>query len=216
MSRIVLYPLFNRIWHWTQALLIILLALTGFEVRGTFHLFGYLRAVNLHHTFAVALVVLILFAIFWHVTTGEWRQYIPTRAFLREMVAFYLTGIFKNAPHPVRKERTAKLNPLQRLAYLGFKALIIPVQVSTGALYFFYPNLSAAGWGPSSLWFIAILHVLGAFGLLAFLVGHVYLTTTGHHPLSNLKAMLVGYEDMSEEMVEEAGEETAGPSAGLR
>ena len=195
MSRIVLYSVFNRLWHWSQALLIILLALTGFEVRGSWHLFGYLRAVNLHNGLAVALLVLILFAVFWHVTTGEWRQYIPTRVFLREMVAFYLTGIFRGAPHPVRKERTAKLNPLQRLAYLGFKVLIIPVQVSTGALYFFYPNLNGAGWPPASLRLIAGLHVLGAFGLLAFLVGHVYLTTTGQTPLANLKAMLKGYED---------------------
>jgi len=200
MSRIVLYSIFNRLWHWSQALLIILLALTGFEVRGSWHLFGYLRAVNLHNGLAVALLVLILFAVFWHVTTGEWRQYIPTRVFLREMVAFYLTGIFRGAPHPVRKERTAKLNPLQRLAYLGFKVLIIPVQVSTGALYFFYPNLNGAGWPPASLRVIAGLHVLGAFGLLAFLAGHVYLTTTGHTPLANLKAMLNGYEDIHEEL----------------
>ena len=196
MSRIVLYSIFNRLWHWSQALLIILLALTGFEVRGSWHLFGYLRAVNLHNGLAVALLVLILFAVFWHVTTGEWRQYIPTRVFLREMVAFYLTGIFRGAPHPVRKERTARLNPLQRLAYLGFKVLIIPVQVSTGALYFFYPNLNASGWPSASLRVIAGLHVLGAFGLLAFLAGHVYLTTTGHTPLANLKAMLTGYEDL--------------------
>ena len=200
MSRIVLYSIFNRLWHWSQALLIILLALTGFEVRGSWHLFGYLRAVNLHNGLAVALLVLILFAVFWHVTTGEWRQYIPTRVFLREMVAFYLTGIFRGAPHPVRKERTAKLNPLQRLAYLGFKVLIIPVQVSTGALYFFYPNLNGAGWPPASLRLIAGLHVLGAFGLLAFLAGHVYLTTTGQTPLSNMKAMLKGYEDIHEEI----------------
>jgi thiosulfate reductase cytochrome b subunit len=117
------------------------------------------------------------------------------------MIAFYLTGIFKNAPHPVRKERTAKLNPLQRLAYLGFKVLIIPIQVTTGALYFFYPNLSAAGWSPASLWVIAIVHVLGAFGLLAFFVGHVYLTTTGHTPATNLRAMWVGYEDLHDEAV---------------
>ena len=199
MSRIVLYSVFNRIWHWSQALLIMLMALTGFEVRGHFHLFGYLRAVNLHNGLAVALLVLILFAIFWHVTTGEWRQYIPTRSFLREMVAFYLTGIFQGAPHPIRKERTAKLNPLQRLAYLGFKVLIIPVQVTTGALYFFYPHLNNAGWSASSLSIIATMHVLGAFGLLAFLVGHVYLTSTGHTPLANLKAMLVGYEDLHDE-----------------
>ena len=200
MSRIVLYSIFNRLWHWSQAFLIILLALTGFEVRGSWHLFGYLRAVNLHNGLAVALLVLILFAVFWHVTTGEWRQYIPTRVFLREMVAFYLTGIFRGAPHPLRKERTAKLNPLQRLAYLGFKVLIIPVQVSTGALYFFYPNLNGAGWPPASLRVIAGLHVLGAFGLLAFLVGHVYLTTTGQTPFSNMKAMLKGYEDIHEEI----------------
>ncbi len=200
MSRLTLYPLFNRIWHWSQALLILLLILTGLEVRGTWHLFGYLRAVNLHNGSAVALVVLILFAIFWHVTTGEWRQYIPTRAFLHEMVAFYITGIFKNAPHPVRKERTAKLNPLQRLAYLGFKVLIIPVQVTTGALYFFYPNLQhALGWSPTALWFIAVIHVLGAFGLVAFLIGHVYLTTTGETPTANLKAMVVGWEDLPDE-----------------
>jgi len=149
---------------------------------------------------AVALVTLIVFAIFWHVTTGEWRQYIPTRKFLREMVAFYLTGIFKGASHPVKKHRMAKLNPLQRLAYLGFKVLIIPVQITTGALYYFYPNLQHAfGWSPSALWFIAVVHVLGAFGLVAFLIGHVYLTTTGHTPLTNIKAMITGWEDLPDD-----------------
>ena len=200
MSRVVLYTRFNRFWHWTQALLIILLALTGFEVRGSLRCFGYQRAVNLHHGLALALLVLILFAIFWHATTGEWRQYLPTRAFLREMLAFYLTGIFRGAPHPVRKARTAKLNPLQRLAYLGFKVLIIPVQVTTGALYFFYPNLNNAGWPPATLGVIAALHVLGAYGLVAFLIGHVYLTSTGDTPLANLKAMLKGYEDLPNEL----------------
>ena len=148
----------------------------------------------------MALIVLIVFAIFWHITTGEWRQYIPTRKFLREMVAFYLTGIFKGAPHPVKKHRMAKLNPLQRLAYLGFKVLIIPVQVTTGALYYFYPNLQLAmGWSPSSLWVIAVIYVLGAFGLVAFLIGHVYLTTTGHTPLTNIFAMITGWEDLQDD-----------------
>ena len=201
MRRVVLYELFERFWHWSQALLIITMMLTGFEIRGVGpHLFGFARAVTLLNYLALALVVLIVFAIFWHVTTGEWRQYIPTRKFLQEMVGFYLTGIFKGAPHPVKKHRMAKLNPLQRLAYLGFKVLIIPVQVSTGALYFFYPNLRLAlGWSPNSLWFIAVLHVLGAFALVAFLVGHVYLTTTGHTPLTNLKAMLLGWEDLHDD-----------------
>lgn len=201
MRRVILYEKFERFWHWMQALLIITLMITGFEVRGLLHfrLLGFATAVTVHNYSALLLVVLVAFAIFWHVTTGEWRQYVPTRKFLKDMVGFYLTGIFKGAPHPVKKHRMAKLNPLQRLAYLGFKVLIIPVQVTTGALYFFYPNLSRMGWPPSSLWVIAVLHVIGAFALVAFFIGHIYLTTTGHTPLTNLKAMLTGYEDMPDD-----------------
>ena len=201
MRRVVLYEGFERFWHWAQALLILTMMLTGFEVRGLgLHLFGFQRAVALHNILAVTLLVLIVFAIFWHITTGEWRQYIPTRKFLREMIAFYVTGIFKGAPHPVRKHRMAKLNPLQRLAYFGFKVLIIPVQVTSGALYYYYPNLQQAlGWPPASLWVIAVVHVLGAFGLVAFLIGHVYLTTTGHTPLTNIKAMLTGWEELEDD-----------------
>jgi thiosulfate reductase cytochrome b subunit len=202
MRRIVLYEGFERFWHWSQALMIITMMLTGIEIRGLggLHLFGFSRAVTVHNYMALALVTLIAFAIFWHITTGEWRQYIPTRKFLREMVDFYLIGIFKGAPHPVKKNRMAKLNPLQRVAYLGFKVLIIPVQVTTGALYFFYPYLSHnLGWPPASLWVIAIIHVLGAFGLIAFLFGHIYLTTTGHTPTTNIKAMITGYEDIHDD-----------------
>lgn len=201
MRRVILYETFERFWHWAQALMIITLMLTGLEVRGIgLHLFGFQRAVSLHNILAVALVVLIVFAIFWHITTGEWRQYIPTRKFLREMADFYLTGIFKGAPHPVKKHRMAKLNPLQRLAYLGFKVLIIPVQISTGALYYFYPNLQhSLGWSSAALWVIAVLHVVTAFVLVAFLIGHVYLTTTGHTPLTNLKAMITGWEDLRDD-----------------
>jgi len=32
------------------------------------HLFGFQRAVSLHNILAIALVTLIVFAIFWHVT----------------------------------------------------------------------------------------------------------------------------------------------------
>lgn len=201
MRRVVLYETFERFWHWAQALLIITMMLTGFEIRSLgLHLFGFQRAVTIHNVLSVVLMVLIVFAIFWHITTGEWRQYIPTRKFLREMADFYLTGIFKGAPHPVKKHRMAKLNPLQRLAYLGFKVLIIPVQITTGALYYFYPSLQhALGWSSSSLWIIAILHVATAFILVSFLVGHVYLTTTGHTPLTNLKAMITGWEDLRDD-----------------
>ena len=199
MTRVVLYKRFERFWHWTQALLIIGLLITGLEVHGSYRIMGYASAVDLHNILALALIVLIVFAIFWHLTTGEWKQYVPTRKFLREMAGFYLTGIFRGAPHPVRKSRTAKLNPLQRLAYLGFKLLIIPVQITSGLVYFFYPELNAHGWPVWTLKAAATVHIIGAFFLLAFLVAHVYLTTTGETPLTNIKAMIYGWELMEEE-----------------
>jgi len=52
--------------------------LTGFEIRGIYPVFGFERAVELHTLAAWSLVTLWVFAIFWHFTTGEWRQYIPT------------------------------------------------------------------------------------------------------------------------------------------
>jgi len=44
-KKIYLYTRFERFWHWVQSLLIFLLLLTGFEVHGSFSLFGFQKAV---------------------------------------------------------------------------------------------------------------------------------------------------------------------------
>ena len=69
---------FGRFWHWTQSFLILFLAVTGFEIHGSLRFFGYEQAVRFHNGAAMAFLVLIAFAVFWHFTTDEWRQYVPT------------------------------------------------------------------------------------------------------------------------------------------
>jgi thiosulfate reductase cytochrome b subunit len=202
MKKQLVYSRFNRLWHWTQTGLILFLALTGFEIHGSFSFFGFEQAVTLHNTAAYSFLVLIVFAIFWHFTTGEWRQYLPTRQHLRAQIEYYITGIFRNAPHPTRKTALTKLNPLQRLVYLALKVMVIPVMVLSGLLYLYYRypqsgtihQLNIEG-----LEYIALLHTAGAFFLISFVIVHVYLITTGHTPTSNLKAMITGYEDVEEE-----------------
>lgn len=189
---VYMYRGFERFWHWTQAALILLLALTGFEIHGTFELLGYQQAVAYHNAAAIALVVLVAFAIFWHFTTGEWRQYVPTRKFLRAQAEYYITGIFRDAPHPTRKTAASKLNPLQKLVYLGLKVLVIPVMVISGLVYMYSRHAIGT---------VAVLHTAGAFLLVAFVVSHIYLTTTGETPVSNLKAMLTGHEEVTSEPV---------------
>jgi thiosulfate reductase cytochrome b subunit len=202
MRREYVYKGFERFWHWTQALLILFLALTGFEIHGSLSFFGFEHAVAYHKGAAWALLVLIAFAIFWHLTTGEWRQYLPTRENLREQAEYYLVGIFRAAPHPTRKSALSKLNPLQKLVYLALKVLVIPVIVASGLLYMFYRYPQRHGieaLNVKGLEAIAVLHTAGAFLLVAFLVGHVYLITTGHTLSSNLKAMITGWEDLEAE-----------------
>jgi thiosulfate reductase cytochrome b subunit len=195
MQRIYLYTRFERFWHWAQALLIGLLALTGLEVHGTYSLLGYKQAAELHNWAGISWFVLYTFVIFWEFTTGEWKQYIPTTKKLLAVVSYYLYGIFRGEPHPVPKSERNKHNPLQRLTYLGISVVLIPVQVVTGLLYYTYN--SWPDWGLNlKLSTLAMIHTAGAYALLIFLIVHIYMTTTGHSLSAHLKAMWTGWEEV--------------------
>lgn len=206
MSRVYIYKGFERFWHWSQASLIMFLALTGFEVHGSFEIFGFEKAAEFHRVASWMLIGLIVFAIFWHVTTGEWKQYIPTTKKLKDQIMYYLLGIFKHEHHPTVKSKLRKLNPLQRLVYLFFKLLLIPVTVFSGILYMLYKTIdqnNVVVVEDIPLESIAFWHTLGAILLMVFLVIHVYMTTTGETPTSNINAMITGYEELDDEHEED-------------
>jgi thiosulfate reductase cytochrome b subunit len=202
MKKEYVYRSFERFWHWMQASLIIFLGVTGFEIHGSIHFFGFDQAVRYHNAAAIAFLVLIVFAIFWHFTTGEWRQYLPTWKNLKAQAIYYVFGIFRNAPHPTKKTVLSKLNPLQKLVYAGLKVLVIPVMGMSGLLYMFYrypQRYEVGGLNIGTLEVIAIVHTIGAFLLVSFFVAHLYLITTGRTVTSNLKAMMTGFEEFPDE-----------------
>ncbi|RPI06839.1 MAG: cytochrome B [Ignavibacteriae bacterium] len=199
MKKEYVYRSFERFWHWLQAVLILFLGITGFEIHGSIRFFGYDQAVAYHHVASMSFLVLIVFAVFWHITTGEWKQYLPTRKNLRAQLEYYILGIFHNAPHPTKKTVLSKLNPLQKLVYAGLKVLVIPVMVFTGLLSMFYrypQRYEVLSLNINGLQTIALLHTIGAFLLVAFFIAHLYLITTGRTVTSNLKAMITGYEEL--------------------
>ena len=203
-KQVYIYQGFERFWHWLQALLIIFLAFTGFEVHGTYTFFGFKFAVQYHNLAAWMLIFLIVFAIFWHLTTGEWKQYIPTVKNLKAQLNYYIFGIFRNAPHPTKKTVLTKMNPMQKLTYFGLKILVIPLSVTSGLLYIFYRYPTKHGIDAiniQSLEFVAIFHTLAAILLVLFFIIHLYLITTGETLTSNLKAMLTGYEELEDEEI---------------
>lgn len=201
MKRVYFYKAYERFWHWAQTLIVITLIITGFEIHGSFDVFGYEGAVRIHNTSAWIFLVLTVFTIFWHLTTDAWKQYIPTKKNLKAQIEYYFSGIFKKKPHPADKTPYKKLNPLQRIVYAGLKVFIFPVMFMTGFLYYFF-HFPVKGIELESLETIAVLHTLGAFVIIAFLIVHLYLITTGRTVFSGLKAMITGWEEVPEEEME--------------
>jgi thiosulfate reductase cytochrome b subunit len=187
-TRIYIYKRYERFWHWSQALLVIIMMVTGFEIHGTYSLLGFGRAVQFHTVAAWTLITLWAFTIFWQFTTSLKN--------VTAMIRYYTIGIFTNAPHPFHKTALQKHNPLQRLAYLALLAMISPLIWVSGLLYLFYGDWTK--WGLNnylSLEWVAIAHTLGAFMMTAFFFIHVYLTTTGHTLTAHIKAMITGWEE---------------------
>lgn len=196
-KKVMIFKRFERFWHWTQAALIMVLLFSGFEIHGSYRVLGFEDAVTLHRAMAWSLVTLWVFAIFWHLTTGEWKQYIPTLKKVDAMVKYYLLGIFIRAPHPFRQTMLRKHNPLQRLAYLFMWVVISPIIWATGWAYLFYAQW--AEWGLDqylNLEDVAFFHAVGAFMMLTFLIAHLYLITTGKTVWAHMRAMITGWEEI--------------------
>jgi len=201
--RVMIFKRFELFWHWAQAALILVLLMSGFEIHGSYDLLGFEDAVIMHRTAAWSLVTLWIFAIFWHFTTGEWQQYIPTMKKVDAMIRYYLLGIFIRAPHPFRQTMLKKHNPLQRLAYLFLWVVISPVIWITGWAYLFYAKWG--DWGLDQylvLEQVAFFHAMGAFMMLIFLIAHLYLITTGRTVMAHMKAMFTGWEEIDPEAEE--------------
>jgi thiosulfate reductase cytochrome b subunit len=200
VSQVKLFTGFERFWHWTQAILIFGMLTTGFEIHGLYRLFGFEQALDYHIILAWTLIGLWAFAIFWHLTTGEWRQYVPTGKGLIPMMLYYGYGIFSGEAKPYHKTRRAKHNPLQRLAYLGFKVAIAPAIWISGLLLLFYAEWKETALGGIlSFEVVAWVHTAAVFALLIFLVGHLYMSLTMGHPwYAQLKSMFTGYEELEE------------------
>jgi thiosulfate reductase cytochrome b subunit len=86
------------------------------------------------------------------------------------------------------------------LTYLLLAAVLLPVQMVSGFLYWGYNDWASWGLGSLSLNLIALIHMAGAFAILVFLVIHVTMTTTGHSLFAHIKAMITGWKSVQEDV----------------
>lgn len=201
---VMIYSRFERFWHWTQMALIMLLMFSGFGMRGLHDLLPFDKAVMLHTVAALALVLLWLFAIFWHLTTGNWRHYVPSTRGLLAVIRFYAWGNLKGERHPYRKAYWRKHNAPQALTYLGLKLVLFPAVWLSGIAYLGYPLWDHLGGASGALSWVALVHVIAAFAILAFVIIHVYLLTLGGPLREHVAPMINGFDKVDLSKEEEA------------
>lgn len=202
MKRIHLHALPLRLWHWANALIVIILLITGFSVRMT-----GLPALRPHdpvlviHTYAGwAMTVLYLIWFAYSLASRHIvRNYSLTGLTARKIVhqtRFYLYGIFTGEENPFRASAQDTFNPLQRITYTVLMFLFVPVIILTGLMFADIAILRHY----VLLWKIAgianALHVLGSYIFALFLIVHVYMATLGPTPFSHIRAMITGYEEV--------------------
>ncbi len=202
LKHVYMYSIYERQWHWLQTFVIFGLTFTGLVVHkpDMFSLFSFGWMVDLHNLFAILLVINAALSLFYHLASGEIKQFIPRPyGFFDNMVQqalYYLRGIFRGEAHPFEKDRDSKMNPIQQMTYLALLNVLLPLQIITGVLMWgaqqFPQMVEALGGLP----FLAPFHTLIAWLLVTFVIVHVYMTTTGHTPLTNIKAMVMGYDDV--------------------
>jgi thiosulfate reductase cytochrome b subunit len=195
------YSLHERIWHWLQASAILLLIPTGLAIHypDRFGLLGSLaNAIRCHSWIGLALILNAFLGIFYHVTAEKYHHFLPrmddfTDAAIRQ-ARFYIYGVFKGEKHPLDADPRRRLNPLQKITYLALLNILLPFQIVTGLLTWGADRWPLLFDKVGGLWVLGPAHTMGAYLFLAFLIGHLYLATTGTTPRSLLRAMITGYE----------------------
>ncbi|NWG33620.1 MAG: cytochrome b/b6 domain-containing protein [Chloroflexi bacterium] len=199
---IYMYEAYERFWHWLQTAAIVILLLTGLVIHrpDLFGAFSFRHIVTIHNVLAVLLALNALVSILWHVISGEIQQYIPhPYGFIDQMIAqakYYILGIFKQEPHPFHKSKQRKFNPLQMVTYIGLLGVLLPLQGITGMMMWLVQKVPSIQTWFGGLPFLAPMHTMMAWLFASFIVGHVYLTTTGTTPLEAMRGMVTGWEEV--------------------
>lgn len=202
VEEVYMYTVYERFWHWLQTLVIFGLLFTGLIIHrpDKFGIFSFSYVVQVHNILAFILVANAALSAFYHLASGEIQQFIPRpRGFFDQIFVqakYYIQGIFRNDPHPFEKTPERKLNPLQQVTYFGLLNVLLPLQVLTGILMWGvqrWPNVADFFGGLGGL---APFHTLISWLLAAFIVAHVYLTTTGHTATAGIKSMVIGWDEV--------------------
>ena len=199
-EKLYLYPLWLRIWHWTNAFLFLILIITGLSlqysgVEGAFIRFDI--AVSYHNIAGIILTVSYVFFVIANRYSGNRKYYrVKQKGFQKRLMKqfrYYLFGVFVGEPKPYPVSEKRKFNPLQKLSYIIVMYVFMPLIIITGfGLLFPEINLENV-FGVAGIYLTILLHIVIGFALSIFMIVHIYFCTFGKTATSEFKSMFTGW-----------------------
>jgi len=200
---VYLHPLPVRIWHWINALGVVILILTGAQIRYVemFGLMSFESAVKVHNWFGLAIVANYFLWLSYYLFSDRISNYHPMlkpKSYIKNFIkqaTFYSHGIFKGEGRPHYVHPYEKFNPMQRMTYQVVMLITFPIQFITGLMLwdikFFASWIEFVG----GIRVVSTLHVLMFTMFTFFLLVHAYMGALGKKPSTHYKEMITGYED---------------------
>jgi thiosulfate reductase cytochrome b subunit len=189
-----------RIWHWSNALLILILGITGMSVHFAdpdLMLVEFSLAVRIHNIAGVTLIGAYLFFVVANIVSGNWWQFVPKPpGILQRLIKqalWYGIGVFKGEPHPHEPSKDEHFNVLQAVTYWNVMYLLMPVILISGLIYLYPEFAPDTLFGFDGLLPIALVHYLSAVAILLFMLSHIYLGTTGKTVGQMFRMMITGW-----------------------
>jgi len=197
-----LYPKWLRAWHVLNAILFLVLIVTGISMQYTdtepgIYMVGFAMAVKWHNYAAFVLTASYVVFILGNALTSNGRYYrIKWDTFMSDLMKqgkYYAFGMFKGEKHPFPVTTERKFNPLQKITYVLAMYLGMPLLIVSGFVLLF-PEVAVDKFlGVSGLVINDILHITTGFLLSIFMIIHIYTCTLGSKPTSLFRGMITGY-----------------------
>ncbi len=197
-----LYQKWIRIWHLINAVMFLILIVTGLSMQYTdkenaTYVVGFAKAVKMHNFAALVLVFNYIFFVTGNLLTKNRRYYrIGRKGFisdLKKQFIYYSVGMFRGEKHPFPVTEERKFNPLQKFTYILAMYVAFPLLIISGTGLLFPEITVKTVFGISGLILTDILHITMGFLLSIFMVIHIYTCTLGSKPTSLFWGMITGY-----------------------
>lgn len=204
-KKLYLYPVWIRLWHIVNALMFLVLIVTGISLHYASPeniLIPFRASVALHNICAIILTLNYGVFVLGNMFTGngiyyrKWRKNLWPK--LWKQFLFYSVGIFKGEPHPFPITKKQKFNPLQKVSYVFAMYFGMPLLIISGIALMFPEKISTSIFKINGLVFYAAMHIIVGFVLSIFLLIHLYTCTLGDKPGTLFKSMINGYHEEHE------------------